>query len=295
MAKFDDIKDRGLVSRRGEELLKTRQERLEQKSVGEVRVLDRIQQQEAEIDRIMDSATIRYEKKLEQVSALGAKIDELHKVASRLSSTREYSANKQFQQSAGTALGQRAMTESITSVSRSTQNLGTSLSMARDHSTADLEQQRDKARSLLRRQQPRIMDAAQNIDDDNGTRFKAQMRIQDKLVQKAGLADAALRTQKKMGLDTGSQFFNAQHTVSNVREQQELSGIKEDVAAGRVGSRDEVQGEMDNAAQGLIETFNALSKAIEDNTDDAKDLGQEFKDLESSYKRHQNTLREIDK
>lgn len=295
MAGFDNIKDKGLVSRRGEELLKSRQERLEQRSVGEMRILDRIKQQEDEISSVLADATVAYENRLAQAAVLGKKVDALRKGVSRLEGQRSYSANKQFIQSAHTALGQRSMTENITNVSRSIQNLGTSLSMARSSSTFELEQQGEKARSLLKRQQPRILEAAQSVGEDNGERFKTQMRIQDRLIRQAGLSDAALRAQKKLGLDTGSQFFNAQHTVGRVREQQEAAGIKEDVAAGRVGSRAEVQQQLDITAQRLIDTFSKLSEAIENNTSDAKDLGEEFQELESSYKRHQNILREIDK
>ena len=301
MSRFDDIKDGGLVSRRGEELLKTRNERMEQRSVGEVRVLDRIKQQEQEIDRIMSDANIRYEKKLEQVTSLGAKIDELRKVAGRLETARGYSGEKSFQQSVRSSLGARSMTEDITSVSRSSQNLGASVSMAQSTSTFQLEQERDRAKRLMARQSPRILDAAANIDEEGGmAKFQMSMRVQDRLAQQAGMADAAINAQKKMGIDTRSTFFNAQQTVSRVQDQQGLSQIREDVAAGRAGSRNQVQQQLDQSAKDLIATFSKLSEAVNNTTEDAKGLdvkglGDKFRDLENSYNKHQQTLREMDR
>ena len=296
MSRFDDIKDNGLLSSKVEDAKRARDDRMQQKSVGEVRVLDRIKQQEQEIDRIMNDANTRYEKKLEQVTSLGAKIDELRKVASRLDTARSYSSEKTFRQSIKSAISPRSQTEAITGVARSTQNLGTAVSMAQSTSTFQLEQDRARASSLMARNNSRILAAEADQDQPGGAaRLDMAVRVQDKLVMQAGMADAAINAQKKMGIDTRSTFFNAQQSISRVQDQQGQSRIREDVAAGRVGSRSQVQEELDQAAKDLITTFSKLSEAVNSNSEDAKELGEEFRDLEGAYKKHQQTLREIDR
>ena len=307
MGRFDDIKDRGLVSRRGEEILKARDERAEQRSVGEIRVLDRIQQSEKDLDNIMKNIGDNFDKKLDQITSLGKKIDALKAAASRLESARGYSGEKAAGQAIRSSLSPRQMTEDITSVSRSSQNLGASVAMAQSTSTFQLEQQRDSAKRLMGRQAIRVQEAFDNKDKVDGGRaaFSRQLAVQDRLTTQAGLADASLNTQKRMGIDTKSQYFSTMGIVDKIKQDRNLRGIQESVESGAAGSRDDVQEKLDAVSQKLIDTFDKLNDVMSRTTSNEKEEKEKTKDqaaleketgaLQSSYSDMSNTAKAMDR
>src|SRR5688500_13415861 len=113
MAGFDDIKDKGLISNRGEELLRSRHERLNQKSVAEVRVLERLAQERAKVDKLVETINEDFENKLKEISRVTAGMEELKKVAERLKIGSAHNADKMFQSGVRTALGSRSTNEDI--------------------------------------------------------------------------------------------------------------------------------------------------------------------------------------
>lgn len=310
MSRFYNIRDRGPMSRRGDELLRVKEEMLERKTVNEVRVLDRIKSQEEEIDKILNDASKRLEDRLEAVTKLGLRLDELRKVAGRLETTRQYAAEKQFHQSVRTSFNPRAVGEDIHAISRSSANIGEAVDLAREKPTLELEMQRDKSRRLLVRQQQRISEAVKNVNTDEGkAKFRSILNLQDELVQQAGLATAAIGAQRKLGIDTQSTLFGAQETISKVQRHRDEQQIREDVSAGRAGSRADVQEKLKEVSENLVSTFERLTDAIHRSSDAsdasaeekvaaaraAKELGEEFSKLESQYKTHQQTIREMDR
>jgi lysozyme len=296
MAKFDDIKDKGLLSGRGEELLRSRQERLQQKSVEEVRVIERIAQDAQKIDSLISNMEMAFKERMEAISAISARQEELRKLAERLERGRVHGVEKGFQGSVRSALGSRATTEDIAGVYRSSSTLGPAISAAQSYSTQDLEAQVARGRHLLQRQEGRILETSGQIGDPGGEqRFRLQMQTRQRIIEDIGTAQAAMQAQKKLGIDTQSQYFGAAETARRVSSERERAQIREDVMAGRSGTRGQVEKGMEEAGKRLIETFAKLEEAIKSGAKNVGELSKEFKDLEKEYDKHGATLAEMNR
>lgn len=293
---FDDIKDQGLFSRRTEEIYKKRQDRIDQQSVAQFRIAEQIAENQKKVQEVINKKYKDADEQLEELTKLGLQYQNMVNLSQQIDSTSKFAAQKQFVSSMRTALGSKAVTHGIATEARSSQNLGATLGMARGMSTFQLEKQSQSARLMLEQMQPKIMEAIENVDQEGGkARLDYLSKTQDKLMRQAGLSESALGAQKKLGIYTPSRYFSAEQTMSRIQQDAEKVQIKEDVAAGRAGSRADVEQKLKTAADKLAHVFEQLSEAIENNTSDAKSLGEEFSKLEDQYKKHAGTLKEMDR
>lgn len=293
MAGFDDIKDKSLLSGKAQELLKSRQERVQNKSVQEVRILEKIAQDMAEIDKISAELTKNFEKdQVQELSRLSARVEEMKKLAQRVESGRAHGADKQFKQAVNTMTSSSSNLSDISAASRASNNLGMSIGMAQNMSTSALEDTIAKGKSLIGRQSDRIRDTSGHIEGSEGS-FTSQMAVRERLINNVGQAQAAMQAQKRLGLDNQSSYYNAVDVTQRVRQDQERNAISSGVAQGQFGNRKQVEEQMDSVAKRLIATFEALDSAIQSGTKDTNDLSKEFNTLEKEYKRHKDVLGEM--
>lgn len=293
MAGFDNIKDKSLLGNKGEELLRQRQRRMQQKSVEETRLmadlvkeLDQLNKAYETFDDMIEQNSVQMVKRIRDTRAQIEKARQAHSA----------NVQRQFFGGVSTQLGQRATTEQITSVSRGSGMFGQALSTAQSTQTSDLESGIARDRRLLGMQRDRILETAANIEEPGmRARFQLQMGAQQKIVQRIGESEAALRAQRKLGIDTQSQYYGAQQTAQRVRGERERYQIAEDVAAGRAGSRRDVQDRLNDVGARLVSTFERLDQAVKTQSEDVASLTEEFKKLESEYSQASETARQMDR
>lgn len=289
MAGFDDIKDKGLLSHKGSELLKSRQERLQNKSVQEVRVLEKIAQDMAEIDKLKNTIHDNFDQKLKEITLLSSRVEELRKVAAQVERGRIHGAEKQFRQSTTTITSQAHTLSEIAHASRSSSILGPAVSMAYGRSTGELEDYVARNRSMLAKQSERIRETASDINGRE-SQYTVQMRVRENLISNISQAQAALQAQRKLGIDTSSQYYNAIDVVSRVGREQELRGISAGVSVGSFGSRKQVEAELESVSKKLISTFEKLDEAVKKGSKEADALGKQFSSLEKEYRKNKDII-----
>ena len=296
MANFNDIKDKGLLSNRGEDLLSARRERIEQKSVAEVRVLEKLVQDQADLDKLYENIHQNYKSKLAQITTIAKRMEELKKLADRLEKGRHHHASSAFQTGVRTHLGARSTREDITSIARSADTFGTSISMAEGVPTSELESRVRRHQSLLTRQESRIAQTAGQIDEPGmEARFRLQMSARQRIMRDIGTSEEALRTQRKMGLDIRSQYHDASEFTQRVTAGMEKKDIAAGVSAGVFGSRSSVEGQLNEVSTRLIDTFQKLDEAIKSGSKETDELSKEFGQLKQQYQRHKQTLDEMNR
>jgi GH24 family phage-related lysozyme (muramidase) len=293
MAGFDDIKDKSLLSNKGTELLKARQERIQNKSVQEIRILEKIAQDRAEIEKLSSelakSVDDEFDKRLAEMSRISARVEEMKKAVLQVEKGRIHGAEKSFKQSAMTMTSSGSTLSDISAASRSSSNLGPALTMAQGTSTGSLEEYIENRKALLARQNSRLRETASHIEGNEG-QFSTQLGARNRLVEQIGQAQAAMAAQKKLGIDTQSSYYNAVDTTARVKAEQEQGAIRSGVQSGAFGDRKAVEERLNQVAQKLISTFEQLDEAVKSGAKEAGDLGKQFDSLEKDYKRNKDIL-----
>lgn len=292
MAGFEDIKDRGMMSGRGSDLLRARSERMSNKSVQEIRVLERIQQNLNEIDKIGANLSGEFDKKLAEITQLSARTDELKRVVAQIERGRMHGADKAFQGGLRTTLGAASTSSDIAAATRSSGNLGPAINLAHGQSTSYLEDSVARGKALIYRQTERIRDTASNIEGNEG-QFSTQIAVRDRLIQQVGQSQAALAAQKRLGLDTGSQYYRAVDIADRVKQDQERLGIRAGVAEGAYGNRRQAEEQLDAVSRRLITTFEALDGAMKSGAVEAGELAKQFNHTEKEYKKQKAVVDEM--
>lgn len=292
MAGFDDIKDKSLLSSKGSELLKARQERISNKSVQEVRILEKMAQDLQEIDKLTSNLDVEFDKKLAEVTRLSHRVEEMKKAVAQVEKGRIHGAEKTFKQSAITMTGSSATLSDISAASKSTASLGSALSMAQSQSTQGLEEYIASRKSLLVKQNERIRETSSSIEGNEGT-YGNQVSVRNNLVSQVGQAQAALTAQKRLGIDTQSTYYGAADATARVRADQDMNTIRSGVGSGAFGGRKQVEEQLDSVAKRLISTFELLDAAVKSGAKETGDLSKEFNSLEKEYKKNKNILGEM--
>lgn len=292
MASFEDIKDAGGMANRGSELLKGRRDRLKNKSVDEIRLLQRIADDQKKVDELLNNLEMGDEERRNRITSISAGMNEMHKLANQLGKARTYGANKMFAQGVGTALGSRSTNEDINRNAGSATSFGGALSMAQSMGTADIENIAANSRRAASLQSGRIAKTAANIEG-NEWQFDIQMGARQGMLTKAAQAQAALQVQKRLGIDTQSQYYSAAETTRNVVAQQQKDQIRQEASVAKPGDRKAVEQEINNIGKQLVETFSQLDEAVRNNSKEADGLLKSFKTLEGEFSKKQSLVNEM--
>ena len=309
---FEDIaKKEDLFSETGSQILRQREQAIKKKNIEEIRIIEDIADKERKLDTLIDSIeSITDEKELNKtlnrINNLTSRIESLQEKAVKKRREKEYVAENQFVQSVKTAVGQRKTVEDIAATKKDAINISSSFDLARQAPTIELEDRAKTARSLLRRTSEGAIQAAEQISEPGGLeKFQAKIKAQEQLKKEVGLNESAIAMQKKLGIDTGSQYLEAQKTIEKIEKSERLESVKEDARAGRAGTEEEIQESLNDISKQLVSTFERLSQAIKDSSDtlnkdsderkDAikatKDLAEEFSNLEKKYEEQSTALR----
>lgn len=291
---FDDIKDKGLLSSRGMELLKARQERLQTKSVGEVRVINKITQDLSEIDKIIQAADGAIDDRLKQVKFLSERAEESKKLLQQLEQQRRHGAEKQFSSTMRTAMSGSAVSQDINSVTRSPTSFSSALELARSMSASDIQSEQERNRRLAVRQSSRIAETSQDVSG-NEDKLIAQLKVRERAINQAGLYQAAMGAQKKLGLDPESRYYSAHETAQKTERDLTHMGIRADVRSGAIGDKQEVEKQLQSAMQKLIQTFEKLSSVTDKSSKEAAELADQFDQTASEIDKHKTALSEMNR
>lgn len=291
---FDDIKDKGLLSSRGMELLKARQERIQTKSVSEVRVINKITQDLAEIDKIIAAADGAIDDRLKQIKFLSERTEESKKLLSQLERQRHHGAEKQFQSTMRTSMSSNVTMQDINSVTRSPTSFSSALELARGMSASDIQSEFHRNRSLAVRESSRVAETSQDVKG-NEEKLMAQLRVRERAINQAGLFQAAQTTQKRLGLDPESRYYNAYETSQKTERDLTNMGIRNDVRSGAIGDKGKVEEQLQAAMQKLVATFEKLNAVADKSSKEASDLADEFDQASTEIDKHKVALSEINK
>ena len=199
MARFDDIKDKSLMSGRGEEILKRRSDRIKEKTGTVTKNLEQISTTMAEMDKVTSNLELDFEKKLERISALSGSLNELKRVQAQI---KAQNTDSSFAKETKSALGAGAAQQDQARVRNSSQMYGPSLGLARKYQAHELEQTVQYSERKLRKQDDQVLKTASNIKAPGAEeQFKAQMESRDKTIRDIGRAKKAIEIQKQEGLD----------------------------------------------------------------------------------------------
>ena len=286
-------KDKNLLSSRGEEILRACREKTSTPSVGEIRVNQRIAQDLSDMDKVISNASVSLDKRLEAISGIQARVDELKKLSASLADPRIYSAEKAFKSSMRTTLGSRASGEDIARYQYSSTATGPSVAIASSLPTGAIEERIQHRGIELSRQDERIREAVSSLEPGQSDRhIRGMMAQRERMMRDIGVSQSALQTQKKLGLDTRSQYLEAFDVTQKIRGTQFEKDVREEVRAGKSGSASDVQAQLDAASRKLIITFEKFDAAIKAGTKDADDLAKEFKQVSEEVDKHQIQLDE---
>lgn len=292
MANFDDIKDKGLLSSRGMDLLRTRQERMKTKSVQEVRVIEKIAQDQKEIEKIMQNVGSNFEANLDDLGRLSSRIEEYKKLLSQLEKGRTFGADKQFKSGMRTAMSSRALHEDISHTARSPNTFSSALEIAKNLTTAEIQSELDRNKQLAARQSSRIAETSEDVKG-NEAKLENQLRTREKAISQAGMYQAALSAQKKMGLDMESRYFNAYEVTQKAIKERTRDDIKQGVDDNRFGSKAEVEENLAKATERLITTFEKFNAVVDKSSKEAAELANEFDRAEREVDQHKMVLSEM--
>lgn len=294
MANFDNIKDKGLLSSRGMDLLRTRQERMKTKSVQEVRVIEKIAQDQKEIEKIMQNVGNNFEANLDDLGRLSSRIEEYKKLLSQLEKGRTFSADKQFKSGMRTAMSSRALHEDIGQVSRSPNTFSSALEIAKNMTTAEIQSELERNKQLASRQSSRISETAQDVKG-NEAKLETQLRTREKAIQQAGMYQSALGTQKKLGLDMESRYFNAYDVTQKAIKERAREDISKGVAENRFGDRSQVEEKLSQATERLISTFEKFNSIVDKSSKEAAELANEFDKAQKEVDQHKMVRDEMNR
>jgi len=291
----DDI-NKSPLSGRGEELLRTRQQQLTRQTVGEVRLLERIAQDQEKIDRVLADSSKRYQQRMEEITVLAKRMEEMEKAVTVLRRGTEHGAEKQFMSSVRAHLGARTTIHDITSVQKASTTMGPALQMAQASSTSSIEATIARNQSLLQRLELRIQDSAELVSQPGGAaKFASQMQVRQRLLENIGTAQAAMGTQRKLGLDLSSQYHHASDVAKRTEAEIDTRGIQRAATSGQLGSRGQVEQKLEDVSKSLVETFKRYDEAVKSSSKSASELAKEFSKLESEQRKYKSALRAMDR
>jgi hypothetical protein len=293
MADFGDIKNKNdILNAKGAELLKVRQERLENRSVTEVKLLEKLKQDQAEIDKLSANITQDFDKKMAEITRLSHRINEAKNALAQAAQGRIYGAEKSFQQGVRTSMSPSQTLSDIAAASRQSSVLGGSIATAQSRSTSEIEDSIARNKVELARRSEAIRETAVNVKGNEGA-LGQQMIERQKLIQQIAQEQAALSAQRKMGIDITSQYYKASDVTAQAQKEQELGQIKKDVEAGKFGSRKQVEEQLEASTKRLIATFGAFDAAIKSGAKNTNDLAKKFEEAQKEYDRQKSILKEM--
>jgi len=292
MASFDDIRDKGLLSSRGMDLLRTRQERMKTKSVQEVRIIEKIAQDQREIEKIMQNAGNNFEASLDDLGRLSSRIEEYKKLLQQLEKGRTFSAEKQFKSGMRTAMSSRALHEDVSQAARSPNTFSSALEIAKNLTTAEIQSEFERHKQLATRQSSRISETSEDIKG-NEAKLENQLRTREKAIQQAGMFQAALGAQKKLGLDMESRYFHAHDVTQRAIKDRARDDIAKGVEENRFGDRAKVEEDLAKATERLISTFEKFNNVVDKSSKEAAELANEFDKVEREVDQHKMVLQEM--
>jgi hypothetical protein len=303
MAGFDDIKDKSLLGRNATEMLKRRAERLKHESVEQKRLTNEIlratKESQANIQRLKADLHLGTEQRAEQIEweevEMASRLFSLNEQRSTASAALHTGVQKRFYGGTEQKLSPRASTERITHRQRSMSGFGGALRTSQSVSAQELESRVSRNRLRLEQQRERALYATENIDQPGmQQRYEKRLDTFGRIEEKIGADEAALTAMRKQGLDPASRHYQAAKIAGQVQSDRDIYQIKENVAAGRAGSREEVQDKLNRIGEKLIGTFEKLDEAVKSNSSDAARLGEEFRELEKQYSEAGQTAKEMD-
>lgn len=289
---FDDIKDKGLLSSRGGELLRTRQERMKTRSVEEAHLIEKIARDQKEIEKLTANMSESFEKKLNDLGKFSERVQKHKEDLSSLEVKRVFSSNKQFMSGMRTAMSNRALHEDISQSARAPTTFSNALEIAKNMTTAEIQAQMYKNRHAAARQSANISEAAEHIEG-NEAKFERQLHNREKSIQQAGMYQAALGAQKKLGLDMESRYYRAADVTQKAIRERAQSDIAQGVQEGRFGSKSEVETKLASATERLINTFEKLNSTVDKSSKEAAELANEFDKVEKEFNQHKMVLGEM--
>lgn len=289
MADFeDDIKNKNsLSSSKGSELLSVRENKLENISVQEKHILERIAKDKSAAQSIMSQNPGDKEfeaQRAQSMIRLGARVNELEKLLSAVEGGRVHGANKSFQQSVNTSLNAASTSSDIASIARSSTSFGAAVSTARSMPTTSIEESIKKNKQLLEKQTNTVREHAKNVDNNKDT-FIEEYAKRDKIIEQIGKDEAALGVQKKLGIDTKSQYYRASEVVDRIKQEKERSQTQSDIKEGRFGDRKQIDEQLNSISEKLVQTFEQLNQALSSAPEKVDGLSRELENLTKDHER----------
>lgn len=297
MASFDELgkkesesnkplSNRSSLESRGKQLLSRRSEKMRTKSVQEVRILEQISQDLAEIEKLTENKEMDLQEKIDRIVHLNDRTTNLKRLSSRLEAGRMHGAQKQFQTGVRTALGARQQTETIHSASKSVYSLGQASETAKEQDTFQIESTIEKNQSLLAKQNERVKEIASQVGSEPGAegRFTTAMGIRDKLMSNIGQAKQAMDLQKRQGGDVRSQFIDYNKLADSIKEGRRDQEISDKAQSGELGSYKDVAERLKSTEDKFLETIEKFNKALAEGSEEAGKFGKELDQISSDYR-----------
>ena len=268
-----DRKDKSLISSRGEEILRVRREKLSMQSVGETRDRMKIGGKELELERTMADQTIDNQERLMRVSAIQAEIESARqRIGER--GPRAVGIESAFQTSIRTATGSRATKEDISRYQHSSAYTGPAIALASSQSTSAIERQVQKSQLELGRQDDRIREAAANLTPGGSDRHLQHMiRNREGMLREIGIGQAAIHEQRKMRIDTRSQYHDTREFAEKTSRALGDRDIRSMIKSGGIDFRD-ADKQLEAAQRKMITAFEAFDKALKAGAENVDELGK---------------------
>jgi lysozyme len=267
-----DKKDKSLISSRGEEILRVRREKLGMQSAGETRDRMKIAGKELELERTMADQTIDNQERLLRVSAIQAEIEAARqRIGER--GPRSIGIESAFQTSIRTATGSRATKEDISRYQHSSAYTGPAIALASSQSTSAIERQVQKSQLELGRQDERIREAAANLTPGGSDKHLQHMiRNREGMLREIGIGQAAIHEQRKMGIDTRSQYHSTREFAEKTSRALGERDIKNLAKSGGISLDADKQ--LETAQRKMIAAFEAFDKALKTGAENVDELGK---------------------
>lgn len=261
MAAFDDnIKNKGLLSGRGEEILRAREQRLTTRSPQEAGIFKKIEQDQKDLDAIMVDVQKGITARYDTAQALSMQIQEMKKAAESLAQQRHQAANKSFESDLKKLTSNAATNQDINQIKRSFESYGSSIDMAKSMSTPDLHRQVRINQRELQQQNAALTGISPGSQES-----AAALGRRDDIVKNIGTTQAAIDMQKKLGIDMEAHFSKASGKNLGIVGQQEERELARNVRANAYGTKQSVDANLEVATSKLVEAFGKLNEAIHTN------------------------------
>lgn len=310
MPNNDDPRDPGgILSQRGKELLRTRDERLFHKSQEQydaerrtaMTVSDYV---DASAKAALNMKKTQKEREDDQAIILAQFQASQHQdriSASEAEKKRRANVNKQFFGDVEREMGETRVASQISRRSKSTASFGQSLRIARTQSTSSIEAQQEQLRGRLADQKSKVQASYANLNEYEEGSPESNAALQDYLqtfteheqtVQQLGNLEGGARTQRKAGLDTQSRFYASKDIAGKAQKASDVYRIQGEVASGKHKQKDTAE-ELAKVTEKLIEKFKELDEATEKELDSKDRLQGEADKLQEEFSELTNISKEI--